>query len=457
MKINLDNYKKAFANLPAGVLSAEINAELSDNIHIEVSEGRKSGTSLSMVTALFVKVKSGSGRTGYAYTEQLDEYPYSVINRALDNAAVLKNATAFRIDKPLNKNKQMCFFLENEDKCSIKDIYSKAADLEKLTLEYDERIKSVSNCSIRKSIIASRVLNSEGLDMYSENVVYRAEVTALASTEKGVFDGTAGITASSLAELDLKKIAERAVTATILKISSQNFSSGTYNALLSNEVTKNIITTLWQAFSASNMYSGETIFSEKFGEIIGLSILSIIDAPDHPECGYKFPFDCEGTLVKKKYLVRKGCFENMLHTLSTADEFEAEPTGNAGRYALLSCTIPTQAVITPKVLYIEPGEKTVKELLEELNEGIYITYSADLFHSINITSGDFSIPCGGVVIKNGKYAYSVEQLTMTGNIADLLCSIIEVGNDLDIDEFLRRSYCIGGPSILVKSLKVSGR
>ena len=59
-------------------------------------------------------------------------------------------------------------------------------------------------------------------------------------------------------------------------------------------------------------------------------------------------------------------------------------------------------------------------MLKDMGDGVYITESYDIFHSINIGSGDFAIPCRGIVIKDGKPHHSVTALTICGNLINLL-------------------------------------
>ena len=92
-----------------------------------------------------------------------------------------------------------------------------------------------------------------------------------------------------------------------------------------------------------------------------------------------------------------------------------------------------------------------------MGEGVYITHSYDVFHSINIGSGGFSIPCRGTVIRNGCEDCNVTGLTMSGRLTDLFSRVRAAGNDLYIEEFLRKSYCVGAPSLLIEKLQINGK
>ena len=80
---------------------------------------------------------------------------------------------------------------------------------------------------------------------------------------------------------------------------------------------------------------------------------------------------------------------------------------------------PIHLTTVPALLYVEPGEEAQAQLIGRMGTGLLLTYSLDLFHSVNIASGAFSIPCGGVWYENGRPVGSVSQATVTGNVKDL--------------------------------------
>jgi len=215
--------------------------------------------------------------------------------------------------------------------------------------------------------------------------------------------------------------------------------------------------TAWQMFSGMKYNNGSSAISGKLGETIGSSALSITDSPSHELTGYHYEFDCEGTPSERQRLVESGKLVGLMHNISSATGLDTSSTGNAGRYALLSGSIPTDIIITPKIFYIEPGENSLEKMIEETGDGIYITHSYDVFHSINIGSGSFSIPCRGTVIKNGKPRHNITGLTINGRLTDLFAKVRAAGNDLYIEEFLRKSYCVGAPSLLVERLQINGK
>ena len=92
-----------------------------------------------------------------------------------------------------------------------------------------------------------------------------------------------------------------------------------------------------------------------------------------------------------------------------------------------------------------------------MGDGILITEYFDLFHSLDISSGNFSVPCYGVLIRDGKETGTVFGLNLSGNFRQLLAQVKEVGMDRQIHpmDFLN-NYGIGSCPLAVGRLTVSG-
>ena len=113
--------------------------------------------------------------------------------------------------------------------------------------------------------------------------------------------------------------------------------------------------------------------------------------------------------------------------------------------------------IMPKNFTIESGTASLEQLIHDCDDGVYVFENYDQFHALNVVSGDFSFPCKAVRIKEGKPVGIMEGLTMTGNVAELFARVEQVGSDRVINPLVMYdSYTVSGPTMLVKSLKISG-
>lgn len=302
------------------------------------------------------------------------------------------------------------------------------------------------------------MVNSKGLDHFLEHTGYIARIGVKAKRDHGGPIAMAEAYVPSLSDLDTNALAAKALHTADLSdgggsLKPTAIPSGKYAALLSNQVTRNIMITAWMAFIEKRMAQGNSAFSCHPTGPIASKLVSMVDDPTPPGWSVDYRLDSEGTLCEKTDILRNGCLISPIATLSSPVS-----TGNAGRIQGLSGTTPINLIPIPSCTYIEAGSSTVAEMLEMMGSGIYLTYSLDVFHSINIASGEFSIPCGGIVYRHGKPVGTVDQLTIAGNLRELFRDILAVGNDLTLEEFMfYHNYSYGGLSLLVKELSFSSK
>ncbi|MDD2334891.1 MAG: TldD/PmbA family protein [Mesotoga sp.] len=448
----LENYRNIMKALPARFSEAEVDAERNASTVIKCANGEIIETRSSDTTELFIRVSDE--KTGYAYTQDLEEEPIEVLLKGLNNSNFVQRQQKDKLNESTVKRAEMV-----DDRSGRPDLESMklaAEKLEKTVRESDGNISSVA-IEICSDTHWRNVINSNGLDVESSMNLYSVRATVMAEKDGDQYDATFFQSVSDIGGLNVDRFRERIAASLRNQYGATELRSGVYPVLLDSTVVTNIMMTAWQMFSGMKYNNGSSALSGKLGETIGSSALSITDSPSHELTGYHYEFDCEGTPSEKQRLVENGKLVGLMHNISSATGLDTSSTGNAGRYALLSGSIPTDIIITPKIFYIEPGENSLEVMEKEIDDGVYITHSYDVFHSINIGSGSFSIPCRGTVIKNGKPGHNVTGLTINGRLTDLFARVKAAGNDLYIEEFLRKSYCVGAPSILVERLQINGK
>lgn len=450
MILNLSAYQAAFSNLPKNVKGAEVCADGHEELLIHVSNGLQTGSENFSKTTLYLRATGE--KTGTVLTERLDDDPYRLMEQALDCASysqaeageVMNEADSFHI-------------VTGDASATPAQILSAACRLESAAASLPG-VAAVTECFIRKTTLARRVVNSKGLDRFLEHTGYIARIGVKAKREQGGPIDMAESYVDSLSQLDVHALAVQALRNADLSDSGgalkpTSIPSEKYAAVLSNQVTRNIMITAWMAFTEERMRHGNSAFPRNPDGPIASKLISMVDDPTPPNWSVDYRLDSEGTLCEKTDIIRNGQLVSPIATLASPVS-----TGNAGRIAGLSGTTPINLIPIPSCTYIEPGESSVEEMLRQMGDGIYLTYSLDVFHSINIASGEFSIPCGGIVYRDGKPVGTVDQLTIAGNIRELFRDVLAVGNDLTLEEFMfYHNYSYGGPSLLVKELSFSSK
>ena len=87
-------------------------------------------------------------------------------------------------------------------------------------------------------------------------------------------------------------------------------------------------------------------------------------------------------------------------------------------------------------------------MIADIPDGLYVTEF--LGFGVNLVTGDFSRGASGLWISKGEFAYPVEEITVAGNLKDMLFNISEIGSDL---EFRGAVAC---PTLRIDGLTVAG-
>jgi PmbA protein len=66
--------------------------------------------------------------------------------------------------------------------------------------------------------------------------------------------------------------------------------------------------------------------------------------------------------------------------------------------------------------------------MKTMHKGLLVTEL--LGHGLNMVTGDYSRGASGYWVENGVIAYPVEEITIAGNMKDMLKQIVTIGNDV---------------------------
>ena len=194
---------------------------------------------------------------------------------------------------------------------------------------------------------------------------------------------------------------------------------GRYDAILGPLVFADLINQVGILSSAFLIESGMSFLIDKIGLEVASEILTIIDDPTVDGAYGARAFDDEGVPTRKNVIIENGVLKTYLHNSTTAKKFNVETTGNAG-------------LIIPKPwnLIVNPGERSLNELIAEVDDGIYVTNNWYLRYQ-NYQSGDFStIPRDGIFrIKRGKIENPIRDLRISDNMLRILKRVKGLSRD----------------------------
>jgi PmbA protein len=99
--------------------------------------------------------------------------------------------------------------------------------------------------------------------------------------------------------------------------------------------------------------------------------------------------------------------------------------------------------------YLEAGAASEESMIKGISRGLYVTQL--LSATANSSTGDFSSGVCGMWIENGELAFPVAEITIAGNLKQMLLDIGQIGNNLEFRSSL------ASPTIVIQEMTVSGR
>jgi PmbA protein len=179
------------------------------------------------------------------------------------------------------------------------------------------------------------------------------------------------------------------------------------------------------------------------GEKIASESLTVVDDATMPGLFGSCPFDDEGVVSQRTVVIERGVLKNYLLNSYCARKLNLKSTGNASR------GVTGNAGIGPGNFYIEAGQLTEAQILATVSNGLYVTELIGA--STSTVTGDYSSGAFGLWIENGELAYPVSEITIAGNLKQMLKQIVQVGSNLEF----RGS--VASPTLMIEEMMISGQ
>lgn len=206
---------------------------------------------------------------------------------------------------------------------------------------------------------------------------------------------------------------------------------------------RSLLGELCDAVNGGAIYRHASFLTGKLGEKIASDNLTVIDDATMPGLFGSSPFDDEGVIARRTVVIERGVLRSYLLNTYCARKLGLKTTGNASR------GLSGNAGIGPGNFYIEPGTMTEEEMIRGIRAGLYVTELIGA--SANTVTGDYSSGAGGLWIENGELAYPVSEITIAGNLKQMLMDLEQIGSNLDF------RHSIESPTILIREMTISGR
>jgi PmbA protein len=432
-----------------GIQDMEVFYSAGTSLSLKVFQKELDGYSLSESEGLGLRGMY-NGKMGYSYTEKVDETSIDLlVKNVKGNATVIDSDDEEYIFEGSKEYKKVDTFNPKLDEIEEAEKIKFVKQLEDEAFKIDNRIQSVETCVYGDGYGETIMSNTKGLYLHDKSNIAYTYVVVVAKENEDIKTGMAYRTGNDFSKFNPKDIAEEAVKEALSLLGAKSVKSGDYPVVIRNNAAADLLEAFEGIFSAENVQKNLSLLKGKLNEQIGSEKFTLVDDPFMEGGLASRSFDGEGVASKYKKVVDKGVLKTYFHNLKTAKKDGVETTGNASKGSYKS-----SVGIAPSNFYVEKGEKTLEEMISDMDKGILITELQGLHSGLNSVSGDFSLAALGYEIKDGKISKPVEQITVAGNYFELLKNIEETGSDLKFG--LPGEAYIGSPSLKIKKLAIAG-
>lgn len=220
----------------------------------------------------------------------------------------------------------------------------------------------------------------------------------------------------------------------IARLNPQKLSTREVPVIFLNDVATGLISHLTGAISGGSLYRKSSFLLDHLGKQVLPDWFQISERPHLLKRLASTPFDSEGVRTQDLEIIQDGVLQTYLLTSYSGRKMGMQSTGHAGGIH--------NWLVKPNLM----GGLTA--LLRQMGTGLLVT---DVMgQGVNIVTGDYSRGAAGFWVENGEIQYPVAEITIAGQLQDMLKNIVAVADDIE-----HRSNIQTG-SILLDKMKISG-
>ena len=424
MEEYIDLFEKIISQTIPKVDYIDIRAGKSENTGLLMKDGDVDEINTGMSLGTRIRVLK-NGAWGFAYTtdlSKLNEITNTAIQLSdsltgdvkLSESEVIKDKVAVDVKIPFKD-------ISIDEKKEIMKDASDAASIDKI---------NSTTVSYADSEIDEIFMNSEGSQIQVKTSRVRMALNASATNGEiiqfghGSLGGVKGF--EVIADEDIedfgRKIGEKAVRL----LDAQAAPSGKFPVISDPELTGVLIhEALGHAVEGDLILQNDSILKDKLGEKIASDIVNIFDDASRKDGFGYYPYDVEGVKTKPNQLVKDGKLISLLNSRETASKLKMASSGNA------RSIISDQPIVRMSNTYLQPGDNTFDELIEDIDNGIYLKGSRG--GQVDTGKGIFQFNAAeGYLIENGEIKTPLRDVSLSGNILETLKNIDAIGNDFKL-------------------------
>lgn len=386
-------------------------------------------------------------RVGFAYTSDVDDAALDgLVDEALENGRYNHPDEANVLPETQPVEPLAGLFSPALGRLDPQKKIDFALEMERRAISLDPRVKRVSEAVYSDGSGEVEIYNSRGLEASYQRSVAYGVLETIAEQDSEMQSGFAFTHGRDMEALELDSVVREAVENAAGLLGATRVPTAKVPVVLHPHAAAMILGILSSSFSGDAVLKGRSLLAGRLGQSVASELVTITDDARLPDGLASRPFDGEGVPAQTNELVKSGVLRSYLHNTYTAKRSGERATASAVRSYK---SVPEVGVTN---LVLTPGDISREALIRRVDNGLHVSQLHGL-NTVNPVSGEFSLGITGHWIEKGELTHPVRELTVAGNVIDLLKRIVAVGNDL---RFIFAGGFVGSATVLIEELPVGG-
>ncbi len=439
---------------------ADIYCECSRRHTLSMEEGILKTAGCNIEKGVGVRTVKGQ-KTGYAYTECLDEKSFLHIARTA--AAIADGGgspESFEIKPKRHPN-----FYPVDDPAAEADFSKKIHWINK-TNEYarafSDKITKVNvNFSDDEKVVL--IADTRGQTTVDHQPMLLFSVSVIAESGKEKQQGRAGdggrVGFSFLTEEKVKGYAEKAAREALTLLDARAAPAGMLPVILGPGDSGILLhEAIGHPLEADFNRKGSSAYAGRMNEQVADAQCTIIDDGTVPHERGSINVDDELNDSERTVLIEDGRLRSYMYDEISARFFNVASTGNGRRESYRYQPLPRM-----RTTYMLPGSHPPEEIIASTPKGIYCkTFNGG---QVDISNGNFIfVPNEAYLIEDGKVVHPIKNLSLIGNGPDVLGKVTMVGSDFRMSSGIwtcgkgqQVPVGVGLPTVKISEMTVGGQ
>jgi PmbA protein len=239
---------------------------------------------------------------------------------------------------------------------------------------------------------------------------------------------------------DVAVIGRHAARRALRRLGARRLGTQRAPVLFAPEIARGLLGHFVAAIRGASQYRRSSFLLQAAGTQVFPSFLNISERPHLLRGLASSPFDAEGVATRDRELVQAGVLQGYVLSSYSARKLGLKTTGNAGGIHNL--------LVSAQASGGEPHQIGFEQLLQRMGSGLLVTEL--MGPGVNAVTGDYSRGASGFWIEQGAIAYPVHELTIAGNLREMLRDIVAIGSDVDTQGAIHTG------SVLLEAMTIAG-